>query len=354
MTSESAHNRHTDQPTENVGDVHDAARPQDSNAPHCLVVMYHYVHDEELLPRTPTDRPLTGMVALETAQFIEQVACLSRDMEPIDWPTLYAWIQGRGSIPHRSFLLTFDDGLADHARAVRPVLDAAGIRGTFFVPGAVLASHRLLPAHAVHLLLSVLDDATFERELFGFLAEWSPEGEWEEAVDPVAAERMYHYETPERARLKYLLTIVLPIKLRNAAVQRLFENHVGSAARWARRWYLGWDDLVDMQARGHTIGGHGFSHEPYLRLSSAARRDDMRRSFAMLQTGLGSCIRPFSYPFGSHDADVASVCRNAGFVHGFTTRQGWVSGAPDTHSLPRVDTIDVDAVLDKEHAWLHA
>ena len=316
--------------------------------------MHHYVHDEELLPRGTTDRPLKGMVALGTAQFVEQVNCLCREMEPIDWPTLYAWTQGRGSIPHRCFLLTFDDGLADHAREVRPVLDAAGIRGTFFVPGAVLASHRLLAAHTVHLLLSVLDDATFERELVAFLAEWAPEKEWEMAVDAAAAERMYHYESPKRARLKYLLTVVLPIELRNAAVQRLFENHIGSAARWAKRWYLGWDDLVEMQAAGHTIGGHGYSHEPYVRLSSAARRDDMRRSFAMLQTGLGPCIRPFSYPYGSYDAEVLSVCRETGFVHGFTTRQGWVNEAADGHCLPRVDTIKVNAVLDEERACLHA
>ena len=115
----------------------------------CLVVMYHYVHDTE---------PMTaeGVKGLTSREFRLQLDRLCSAAEPIDWPALFAWSRGHGTLPQRCFLLTFDDGLADHARVVLPILQERGLRGTFFVPGAVLDSERLLPAHAIHLLLSTL------------------------------------------------------------------------------------------------------------------------------------------------------------------------------------------------------
>jgi peptidoglycan/xylan/chitin deacetylase (PgdA/CDA1 family) len=267
-------------------------------------------------------------------------------MEPIDWPMLYAWALGQGSIPDRCFLLTFDDGLADHAERVVPILRDRGIRGVFFVPGAVLAGRRLLPAHAIHLLLSTLDDHTLERGLLELLADRAGEDTARIAsMDMAAAQAMYHYETEVRARLKYLLTMVLPIGWRTEAVDTLFEQHIGSAERWARHWYLSWDDLAQMQSFGHTIGGHGDSHEPYSRLTPSECREDMRRVSAVLRGGLGPGIRPFSYPYGQFNDDTCAACRATGFAQAFTTEARWLTKDTDAFRFPRVDAIDLEAML---------
>lgn len=318
--------------------------------PRCLVVMYHYVHDDNPLPRPRPTGQTEGIRALSCATFQAQVDQLCRVLEPIDWPTLYAWFQGRGSIPRRCFLLTFDDGLADHAHQVLPILQKDGLRGVFFVPGSVLATHYLLPAHAVHLLLSTLGDETLERELLRYLARQETGIDWMTSMDTVSAEAMYHYESPERARLKYLLTVMLPPALRNAAVDALFEKHVGSSARWAKHWYLGWDEMIQMQSQGHTLGGHGQSHEPYTRFTPAGRRDDLRQVASLLRHGLGPDIRPFSYPYGLFDKDTCTACRESGFAHAFTTQRGWVTKESQVMQLPRVDTMDVDQVLNEEFA----
>jgi len=208
---------------------------------HCLVIMYHYVQDREL--------PVyEGVGGLSPVEFSAQLDRLCNVAEPIDWPSLYAWMQGRGSIPRRSFLLTFDDGLADHARTVLPVLQERRLRGVFFVSGVPLTSQRMLPAHAIHLLLSRLGESAFERELANELAKRTDKKDWLASIDIEAAETMYHYESPMRARLKYLLTVALPIELRNAVVNTLFERRIGSSARWSRHWYLGWDDLAERSA----------------------------------------------------------------------------------------------------------
>lgn len=330
-----------------------------------MVVMYHYVRDGESLPRPGGIAPLNfaspgspgpfaGIAGLSTAEFGSQLDRLCAAMEPIEWPRLYAWMNGRGDLPERSFLLTFDDGLSDHAEAALLALEARGLRGVFFVPGAVLTGHRMLSAHAIHLLLSALGDDVFTSEVLDGLAFQDASVDWKRqwmeqcAATEHGASTVYGYESPARARLKYFLTMELPIELRTAVVDSLFGKHIGSSARWARHWYLGWDDLVRMHSAGHTIGGHGFSHEPYGRLTPAEIRRDVIRSSLVLRRGLGADIRPFSYPYGSTSGPVYDACREAGFAQAFTTQRQWLTRRSGAMQLPRFDTIHVAAALRQE------
>ncbi|MGD2110658.1 MAG: polysaccharide deacetylase family protein, partial [Phycisphaerae bacterium] len=190
----------------------------------------------------------------------------------------------------------------------------------------------------------------FEHELRDELAKHEPDVlSTLDSLDTHAAETLYDYESPARARLKHLLTNVLPIATRNAAIQSLFERHVGSSARWAKSWYLDWEEVVELHRLGHTIGAHGYSHEPLTRLSAAQRRQDLQRVAYVLRNGLGSDIRPLSFPYGRFDDDARNACRQAGFVHAFTTQQAWIERDSDPLALPRVDTINVSTFL-KEHA----
>lgn len=315
--------------------------PDDTNRPDCLAVMYHYVRDHDAA--RAYDFPCINPI-----DFGRQVDRLCEQREPIDWPTLYAWRQGRKSIPRRCFLLTFDDGLADHAQVVLPILERRGIHGVFFVPGAMLATQRMLAAHAVHLLLATLGEKALEREVEKELSIQSPDTDWAASIREPNAAALYHYESPQRARLKYGLTVALPIALRNRIVDTLFERRIGSSRRWARTWYLGWDDLTNMQSAGHTIGGHGFRHEPYQRLTPRETATDIERVAEILRDGLGPGIRPFSYPYGSFMDETCTACRAAGFAHAFTTERRSIATDCEVMRLPRIDTIYVTDVLNEE------
>lgn len=307
--------------------------------PFCLAVMYHYVRD-----RDPA--LFGGVVGLSAAAFAAQLDELSSILEPVDWPTLYAWRQGRGTMPSRSFLVTFDDGLIDHVEIVMPLLEQRALRGVFFVPGAILAEHHLLAAHAIHLLLSNLGEEAFGRAVYDAWHYHDPAAARQAQRHLAAARAMYPYETPLRAGLKHLLHMVLPIDIRNALLEELFERHVGSARRWARDWYLHWDHVRELDARGHTIGGHGFVHEPYARLTHDQRREDARAVAAILREGLGPDIRPFSFPYGSFDQDACAACSAAGFAHAFTTEARPIECKDGLGCLPRVDTIHVHAFVE--------
>ncbi len=313
--------------------------------------MYHYVHDDDLLPRRTEGVPAGGIRGLTTSQFAAQLDRLCSTLEPIDWPRFFGWMEYRGTIPPRSFLLTFDDGLADHARNVLPILQHRGLRGTFFVPGAVLTTRCLLSAHAIHLLFAVLGEELLDGELRVFLEEQggAEVGRLNQG-ERAAAEDLYHYETPVRAHLKYLLSMKLPVALRHQVIRALFERHIGSMTRWAQHWYVSWEDLAEMQSLGHTIGGHGYSHEPYTRMSPEERRSDFHRIGSVLRNGLGPDIRPFSYPYGRFDAGTTGACRNEGFAQAFSTQAQWTDQGSDPFVLPRVDTIHLEAELESETA----
>ena len=318
--------------------------------PACLVVMYHYVRPATALHCLPPFSSGECIDALTVEAFEAQLDSLCEHFEPISWPQLYAWREGAGDLPRRSFLLTFDDGLADQARYVAPILDRRGLHGTFFISGAVLATQQMLSAHMIHLLLARLGQQRFSEAVQGLLHEmkglpqdWLRDDSWHGE-----ASRVYYYETPDRARLKYLLSMRLPHAVRNLALRRLFETHIGSPRRWAEDWYLSWEDLVHLQSRGHTVGGHGFSHEPYGRLSDREQRLDLTKTAHVLRDGLGPEMRPFSYPYGSLTDQSAALCRKVGFAHAFTTQERWLTKADDPHLWPRVDTIHVNEHVERE------
>ena len=312
-----------------------------------LTIMYHYVSDGN--PSLSQ-----GVQALSIDDFRAQLDDLCRHMEPTDWPSFYGWMQGRVDLPKRCFLLTFDDGLLSHGRIVLPVLEALGLRGVFFVPTSVLTREHLLLAHAVHLLLSRLGDEGLREVLLAALHAHDASVDWASTMDTDAALELYHYESATRARLKYFLNVTLPIDLRQPMIQSLFEQHVGSQKRWSRDWYLGWEDLVEMQSLGHSIGGHGDSHEPLTCLTPAQGRADIRQTARVLNDGLGPDIRPFSYPFGRYDEVTMASCSEAGFAACFTTEPHWIRSGTDARQLPRVDAMNVTAVLERDFACIQS
>jgi len=297
--------------------------------------MYHYVGDGRAAP-------LDAIRGLSREAFEQQIDRLLSRFDPATGPSLRTAARAGGS-PAR-VVFTFDDGLADHVEVAAPLLEGRGARGVFLISGRPFVEKRMVPAHMVHILLCYLGPADLARAVRRWLAKHAPDGRWHERFDRQAAHAMYHYETAETAELKYLLNVALPMPLRDRLLQALFSDRVGAQREWVRRWYATIEQWRDMQARGHVIGGHGYTHEPLVSLGRAAS-EDIERSAAFLREMFGDRPRPFSYPFGSHDAAVTRACRDAGFTAAYTTITGWNDERTDPFRLHRVDTIAVENFL---------
>ncbi len=329
--------------------------------PRCLVIMFHHVHDRArvVLPRK---LDLTGGVkGLTPAAFEQQLDDVARGLEPVDWSTLRRALDGETPLPDDSFLLTFDDGLADHARVVCPILERRGLHGVFFVSTSTLDGTTLLAAHAVHLLLAALGDERFAAECEATARKLGLGTPF--SVQPVSASLNYAYESSARAVLKHRLHFEMPATARDAILDDLFRRHLGDPAEWARTWYMTSDDVRRLEAAGHTIGGHGHKHEPLARLTPTEQEADLSRCWKELTGILGRRERPLSYPFGSLSSETPAIARRAGFTQAFTTESRWVDLAANTSGvdvsdeettfrLPRVDTIHVARELDVTRRYL--
>jgi peptidoglycan/xylan/chitin deacetylase (PgdA/CDA1 family) len=308
----------------------------------CAALMYHYVR--------PAAELSDGVRGLTVTDFARQLDELGRVLQPIDFPTMLRGLGRGGEFPADCFVLTFDDGLSDHRRHVAQLLEERRLRGVFFVPGITLGERRILPAHAVHLLLTALGEEKLEEEIHRGLRDDADPAAPPPLFDASAAARPYHYETPARARIKYLLHMVLPLPRRNELVSRLFERHVGSAREWADRLYLTADDVCDLQRRGHTIGAHGHEHEPLTRMSAAGRRADLRKVSQLLNATLGPAARPLSFPFGAGNADTCAAAAETGFAAAFSTEESLFLHHANPLWLPRIDAARVPQLLESLNA----
>jgi len=59
-----------------------------------------------------------------------------------------------------------------------------------------------------------------------------------------------------------------------------------------------WDDLLALERAGVSVQSHGASHRALSRLNAAEQEQEVRRSKAVLEAGLGKGVEVFAYPYG--------------------------------------------------------
>ncbi len=90
------------------------------------ILMYHQV--------TPSPLPEFRKYAVTTEAFAAQMEWLAlRGYVPISMNTLFEHRAGRGELPSRPVVLTFDDGYQDCLEHAAPILKARGFTATFYI-----------------------------------------------------------------------------------------------------------------------------------------------------------------------------------------------------------------------------
>ncbi|MBV8355314.1 MAG: polysaccharide deacetylase family protein [Candidatus Eremiobacteraeota bacterium] len=188
------------------------------------VLMYHAVNDTT--PRDPVGLDLT----LPSAKFERQLQYLGRHRIPtLTAAELVAALE-KGGTP-RGVVLTFDDGYADAATVVTPLLQRYGARATFFVNSGSVGSRNHVTwaqlremiragmeigAHGVHHVdLSTLDRAQQMHEA----------GICIEKIANYAGRRPVSYAYPSGAYDATTLDVMGALGLRSAWTERYGDVH---------------------------------------------------------------------------------------------------------------------------------
>ena len=103
-----------------------------------------------------------------------------------------------------------------------------------------------------------------------------------------------------------------------------------------------WDDLARLESAGVSIQSHGASHRSFNELAPEEIEEELARSKALLEQGLGTKVELFAYPYGEEGSDgdaVDGALARSGYRAAFSYEGGSLElppPPPDRFRLPRI------------------
>ena len=253
-----------------------------------------------------------------------------------------AFLQG-GFTPSRDMcLLTFDDGLREHYDQVLPILVDHGVQGLFFLITSCCDA-KVASVHKNHFVMATLSESEYAHAVLTRAADLAPECDL--AIDPVTVSGTYRWDSPEVARIKYLLNFQLPEAARERLLDDLFSACFRDEVGFARQLYVSWEQAREMQRNGMLIGGHTHTHVALGTLAPARQRQELTTCADLLRRNLlPQPSWPFSYPYGkpgAYTADTIDAVQSLNFSSAFTTMVGSNSAGQNPFAIHRIDPKDV-------------
>ena len=302
------------------------------------IVMYHYVRDLTF-SRYPRIK------GLDTAQFKQQLDFFQqRGGHFVRLEQVQEAIQGGGSLPENSLLLTFDDGYADHFTNVFPILNERKIPAFFSMPGKIIAERKLLDVNRIHFILASISIEQLLPKVFQRL-DYYRGREYQIEDNEVLFQRLAkasRFDDANTVFVKRLLQVELSEPLRNLIAEDLFEDVVGvKEESFVGELYLSMDQVRMMKRYGMEWGIHGYEHSWMNRLTPEELTRDITKAKQVFDGIVPAHHWTCCYPYGSVSQDVIKVARSLGACCGLTTEVRYADiQKDDIYQLPRLDTND--------------
>ncbi len=109
---------------------------------------------------------------------------------------------------------------------------------------------------------------------------------------------------------------------------------------------LGWDEVRELAARGHTIGGHGRHHRELGRATPPELHEELTGCADDIQRETGTRPRLFCYPRGSESPQVRKATAAAGYAAACTVKPGPNASGVDPFGLFRTEVAGHDELAD--------
>jgi len=280
--------------------------------PPVIVLIYHRV------TTLPTDPQL---LAVTSDNFRKQMKFLKENFPVLrfedDW----------SDIKEPSVAITFDDGYADNALEVLPILEEVGVPATFFVSTGTIGTKREFWWDELERI--ILGEWSFPP--FFKLIDSKFGREWPTAT---TSDRysMYKEMHPLMKKVDYLIREgwLNQLRLWANADEHGRETHRPMTVEELRR--LGISKWV-------TIGAHTVNHISLSILSYDRQREEIMGSKEQLEKWIGREVKVFSYPFGTkgdYNRDSVRICREAGFSRAASNFPGQAHSWIDPYQIPRL------------------
>lgn len=277
--------------------------------------MYHELGDDA--------QQVDAWTVVRRSDFLNQIEELRRhyDIVAIDEALVRCGARQRGSRPLA--VLTFDDGDARNHDLLLPIVERERLPVTLYISTGHIRSQRCYwfdrvvnAAQADQPVVVDLDRAALGR--FSLQSRKGPR-RWAEIQ-----------------RLLEALKTIEPVQREALADDVVAQMHVAGCCADAIKPL----SVAQVRDLGHhplvTIGAHSDCHNLLTQLPTEAARDSIATSARLLRDWSGQPVRHFAYPNGTHDAPLASLVRDLGFLTATSTRPGLWRPNTDLMSVPRI------------------
>jgi len=281
-----------------------------------VILMYHSVMD-----RPESGLNTLGRIMHSTEVFRGQMESLARNYHPVSMDDVLHFVKGEKELPARAVAVTFDDGYLDNYELAAPILERAGVPGTFYVTVDCMETGKLpWPARLRHAFYTTqLETWPDQHGLLHSLSGGVPrEGAYLRACD-------YCATLAGTAQESFVLSVEAELKVApSAQIGKLMMN---------------WDNVRSLVARGHIVGSHTMTHPNMAHVSDELARVEMSESKRRLEKALGSPVVHFSYPcpaLSPHwKQSTVELSRQLGYLTAVTTNAGSVRQNDDPLRLHR-------------------
>lgn len=309
---------------------------------HALILMYHRIVE---LPSDPQ------LLCVTPRHFAEQLEVIRNHAHPLKLAQLAERLRA-GKLPNRAVIVTFDDGYADNLYNAKPLLERYEVPATVFVTAGHVGRERefwwdeldrllLQPGVLPTQLRLQAGGRTWEWELGNAAlyteADYRCYHSWhiEREIDPSPRQSLY--------RSLYQLLFALPEGERRQVLDQFVAWAGAEATGRPTHRTLTSDEVIQLdEGELIEVGAHTMTHPVLGALSTAAQRDEIRRSKIELQELLGHPLISFAYPHGSMSWETVAIVREAGFMCAGTSHPDVVWPDADCFQLARVVVRDWD------------
>ncbi len=301
----------------------------------CAIVIYHSVGNM-LKGRYP------GAKGLSEENFSGQLDFISKNYAVISLKNYADFLGGSTQIPKKSCVLTFDDGLKNNYLNAFPILRQKKIPACFFPLTLPIVKSVILPVHQTSFLLAEVGAKILTDEFNQILKSDFPDYLDKFFIEgKIKKDKRYKWDAPLTANLKYSIS-GLPQDIKTKIINRLFSAHFSDAENFFGGLYMNFEEMKEMMAYGMSFGSHGHSHSKLSELGKDEQIKEIKNSKEILEKGLRTEIKLFSYPYGSYNEITMEILADHEYVCAITSDYGINYGKDiNVFALKRMDTLDL-------------
>lgn len=245
-----------------------------------LLLPYHHLVSDGEVPHIQHLYPFKGTRAFEA-----DLDYLLKNFTPVTVQQVIAAINGNGTLPPRSFLITFDDGLREVADTIAPMLLKKGVPAVFFLNNAFLDNRSLFYKFKVSLLVGALKKDEYSQAVLDRAGELLQEAVPSAQPAPISKET--------------LISVIKKITYTNrhladdlaALLNISFDNYLEQ-----KKPFLSLSQVAQLVQQGFAVGGHSIDHPYYRELSLEEQVRQTRESVDFLTERFQLDYRVFAFP----------------------------------------------------------